>query len=90
MLKLNACHGAFDYATPSATSMASDEQTRTMPACIEGCNKISSARRVYKRRGAVLKVVPVAPVNFFTCLDWAVFYSLSTDGRAPGAGKVAF
>jgi hypothetical protein len=40
-----------------------------------GCNKISSARRVYKTPGAVLKVVPVTLVNFFTCLDWAVFYS---------------
>jgi hypothetical protein len=38
----------------------------------------------------VLKVVSVAPVNFFTCLDWAVFYSQSTDGRATGAGKEAF
>jgi hypothetical protein len=70
--------------------MLSGEQTRTMPACKGGCNKISSAHRVYKRRGAVLKVVPVAPVHFFTCLDWAVFYSHSTDGRALGAGKEAF
>jgi hypothetical protein len=38
----------------------------------------------------MLKVVPVARVNFFTCLDWAVFYSHSTDGRAMGAGKEAF
>jgi hypothetical protein len=66
--------------------MASDEQTRTMPAC----HAIFSAHRVYKNRGAVLKVVPVTPVNFFTCLDWAVFYSHSTDGRAIGAGKEAF
>jgi hypothetical protein len=70
--------------------MASGEQTRTMPVCNCACNKISSTRRVYKNRGAVLKVVPVAPVNFFTCLDWAVFYSHSTDGRATGAGKEAF
>ncbi|MEX3777617.1 hypothetical protein [Pseudomonas sp. MYb118] len=55
------------------------------------CNKISIARRVYKNRSAMLKVVPVALVNFFTCLDWAVFYSHSTDGRAVGgAGKEAF
>jgi hypothetical protein len=54
------------------------------------CYAIFSAHRVYKNRGAVLKVVPVTPVNFFTCLDWAVFYSLSTDGRATGAGKEAF
>jgi hypothetical protein len=70
--------------------MASNEQTRTMPACKCACNKISIASRVYKNRGAVLKVVPVAPVNFFTCLGWAVFYSHSTDGRAMGAGKEAF
>jgi hypothetical protein len=37
------------------------------------CYAIFSAHRVYKNRGAVLKVVPVTPVNFFTCLDWAVF-----------------
>ncbi|WP_223518292.1 hypothetical protein [Pseudomonas sp. GL-B-19] len=73
MLKLTARQGAFGYAIPSVSSMASDGQTRTMPACKGGCNKISSARRVYKTLGAVLKVVPVAPVNFFTCLDWAVF-----------------
>jgi hypothetical protein len=53
--------------------MASDEQTRTMPACNSACFKKSSASRVYKNPGAVLKVVPVAPVHFFTCLDWAVF-----------------
>jgi hypothetical protein len=53
--------------------MASDEQTRTMPVCNCACNKISGTRRVYKNQGAVLKVVPVTPVNFFTCLDWAVF-----------------
>ncbi|MNL43163.1 hypothetical protein D3C87_1656660 [compost metagenome] len=57
----------------SVASMASDEQTRTMPGCNSVCNKISGALRVYKNRGAVLKVVPVRPVNFFTCLDWAVF-----------------
>ncbi|WP_150714034.1 hypothetical protein [Pseudomonas fluorescens] len=51
---------------------------------------IISAHRVYKIRSAVLKVVSVAPVNFFTCLDWAVFYSHSADGRAMGAGKEAF
>jgi hypothetical protein len=50
----------------------------------------SRAHPVLKHRGAVLKVVPVASVNFFTCLDWAVFYSHSTDGRAIGAGKEAF
>jgi hypothetical protein len=33
----------------------------------------SGACRISKNRGAVLKVVPVAPVIFFTCLDWAVF-----------------
>jgi hypothetical protein len=38
----------------------------------------------------MLKVVPVAPVNFFTCRVQAVFYSHSTDGRAMGAGKEAF
>ncbi|MHC8300588.1 hypothetical protein [Pseudomonas sp. ZS1P83] len=70
--------------------MASDEQTRTMPACDSACNKISGARRVYKNRSVVLKVVSVTPVNFFTCLDWAVFLSHSTDGRAMGAGKEAF
>jgi hypothetical protein len=53
--------------------MASDEQTRTMPGCNSVCNKISIALRVYKNQGAVLKVVPVTRVNFFTCLDWAVF-----------------
>jgi hypothetical protein len=70
--------------------MASGVQTRTMPCCNSVCNKISIALRVYKNRGAVLKVVSVMAVNFFTCLDWAVFYSHSTDGRAHGAGKVAF
>ncbi|MFY0729786.1 hypothetical protein [Pseudomonas sp. NFX15] len=70
--------------------MASGVQTRTMPGCQVACNKISSAIRVYKNRGAVLKVVPDTLVNFFTCLDWAVFYSQSTDGRALGAGKEAF
>jgi hypothetical protein len=60
-------------------SMASDEQTRTMPGCNSVCNKISIALRVYKNRGAVLKVVPVTPVNFFTCLDWAVFLAVFKD-----------
>jgi hypothetical protein len=53
--------------------MASGEQTRTMPACYSACIKKSTACPVLKHRGAVLKVVPVASVNFFTCLDWAVF-----------------
>jgi hypothetical protein len=75
---------------PRISGMASGEQTRTMPGCNSVCNKISIALRVYKNHGAMLKVVPVAPVNFFTCLVWAVFYSHSTDGRAIGAGKVAF
>jgi hypothetical protein len=70
--------------------MASGEQTRTMLACNRVCIKKSSVCRISKSRVAVLKVVPVAPVNFFTCLDWAVFYSHSTDGRAMGAGKEAF
>ncbi|BCX69281.1 MULTISPECIES: hypothetical protein [Pseudomonas] len=70
--------------------MASNEQTRTMPGCNSVCNKMTVAHPVYKNQGAVLKVVPVAPVNFFTCLDWAVFYSQSTDGRALGAGIEAF
>jgi hypothetical protein len=61
---------------PKVSSMASDEQTRTMPGCNSVCNKISIALRVYKNRGAVLKVVPVTPVNFFTCLDWAVFLAV--------------
>ncbi|WP_156400837.1 hypothetical protein [Pseudomonas sp. Root329] len=90
MLKLNRESCAVGYATPWVSSMASDEQTRTMPACYSACNKISAARRVYKNRSVVLKVVPVTPVIFFTCLDWAVFYSQSTDGRATGAGKEAF
>jgi hypothetical protein len=46
--------------------------------------------RVFKSLGAVLKVVSVALVHFVTCLDWAVFYRHSIDGRASGAGKVAF
>jgi hypothetical protein len=70
--------------------MASAAQTRTMPGCyrifvercVYGC--------VYKSCGTVLKVVSDAPVHFFTCLDWAVFYRHSIDGRAPGAGKEAF
>jgi hypothetical protein len=66
--------------------MASDAQTRTMP----GCYRIFALRCVYKMRDAVLKVVSVAPVHFFTCLDWAVFYRHSIDGRALGAGKEAF
>jgi hypothetical protein len=70
--------------------MASAAQTRTMP----GCYKIFAVRcvygRVYKSCGTVLKVVSVAPVHFFACLDWAVFYRHSIDGRAPGAGKEAF
>jgi hypothetical protein len=90
MLKLKRASCAVGYATPWVSSMASNEQTRTMPACNSVCNKISVARRVYKNRGVVLKVVPVTPVNFFACLDWAVFYSHSTDGRAIGAGKEAF
>jgi hypothetical protein len=66
--------------------MSSDTQTRTMP----GCYRIFAVPPVYKSRNAVLKVVSVAPVNFFTCLDWAVFYRHSIDGRAFGAGKEAF
>jgi hypothetical protein len=49
---------------PKVSSMASDEQTRTMRGCHSVCNKISSAFRVYKNRGAMLKVVLVTPVNF--------------------------
>jgi hypothetical protein len=41
-----------------------------MPSVLD----IFSAYRVYKNRSVVLKVVPVARVNFFTCLDWAVFW----------------
>jgi hypothetical protein len=70
--------------------MASDEQTRTMPVCNCVCNKISVTRRVYKNQGAVLKVVPVTPVNFFYLPGLGIFYSHSTDGRANGAGKEAF
>jgi hypothetical protein len=70
--------------------MASDEQTRTMPACNSACFKKSSASCVYKNPGAVLKVVPVAPVHFFYLPGLGSFYSHSTDGRAIGAGKVAF
>ncbi|NUU36965.1 hypothetical protein [Pseudomonas sp. C2B4] len=55
--------------------MASDVQTRTMPGCNSVCNKVKGAARVYKNRGTVLKVDPVTLVNFFTCLDWAVFGS---------------
>jgi hypothetical protein len=44
--------------------MASGVQTRTMPGCNSVCNKISIAFRVYKNRGAVLKVVSVMAVNF--------------------------
>jgi hypothetical protein len=53
--------------------MASGVQTRTMAGCNGVCNKISIAFRVYKNRDAVLKVVSVMAVDFFTCLDWAVF-----------------
>jgi hypothetical protein len=49
-----------------------------------------AVRCVYKSGSTVLKVVSVALVNFFTCLDWAVFYRHSIDGRASGAGKEAF
>jgi hypothetical protein len=45
---------------------------------------------IYKSGSTVLKVVSVALVHFFTCLDWAVFYRHSIDGRALGAGKEAF
>ncbi|MHC8287550.1 hypothetical protein ACYZUD_12135 [Pseudomonas sp. XS1P51] len=86
MLKLTASNALLAMLHPRAASMASGEQTRTM----RGCYRIFSALCVYKSGGAVLKVVPVVPVNFFTCLDWAVFYSHSTDGRAIGAGKEAF
>jgi hypothetical protein len=72
------------------SNMASDAQTRTMP----GCDRLYAAHSVYgcvyKTSGTVLKVVPVELFTFFTCLDWAVFYRHSIDGRASGAGKEAF
>jgi hypothetical protein len=49
-----------------------------------------AVRCIYKSGSTVLKVVSVALVHFFTCLDWAVFYRHSIDGRASGAGKEAF
>jgi hypothetical protein len=49
-------------------SMASAVQTRTM----RDCYIILNLQRVYKMRDAVVKVVPVVPVNFFACPDWAV------------------
>jgi len=69
MLKLNSMSCAVDYATPKGLKHG---VVRTNPynACLL---HIFSVHRVYKSRGAVLKVVPVTPVNFFTCLDWAVF-----------------
>jgi hypothetical protein len=70
--------------------MASAAQTRTMPDCYRIFAVRSVYSCVYKSSGTVLKVVSVAPVYFFTCLDWAVFYRHSIDGRAPGAGKEAF
>ncbi|MFI8430289.1 hypothetical protein ACIGEI_21490 [Pseudomonas sp. NPDC078863] len=73
-----------------AASMASDAQTRTMP----GCDALYVAHRVYgcvyKTSGTVLKVVSVELFTFSICLDWAVFYRHSIDGRASGAGKEAF
>jgi hypothetical protein len=70
--------------------MASDAQTRTMPGCYRIFAGHCFDTCVYKSSSAVLKVVSVVPVNFFTCLDWAVFYRHSIDGRASGAGKEAF
>jgi hypothetical protein len=62
-----------DYATPGDCKHGNGRTNPYNACCERACNKIRIASRVYKNRGAMLKVVPVAPVNFFTCLDWAVF-----------------
>jgi hypothetical protein len=86
MLKLNRASVLLAMLHRSRSGVASGGQIRTMRVY----SKMFSHHAVSESKARVLKVAPVAFVNFVTCLDWAVFYSQSTVGRATGAGKDAF